>query len=78
MINAAIIGLGWWGTHIVNTLQDKSDKIRFLRAVDIKPDTSLEFARSKGIQITADFADVLNDPALEAIVLATFKTSLFN
>ncbi len=71
MINAAIIGLGWWGTHIVNTLQGKSNKIRFLRAVDIEPDTKLEFARGKGIQITADFADVLNDPALEAIVLAT-------
>ena len=71
MINAAIIGLGWWGTHIVNTLQGESEKIRFLWAVDIVPDTKFEFAQSKGIKITAEFTDVLNDPAVEAIVLAT-------
>ena len=71
MINAAIIGLGWWGTHIVNTLQGESEKIRFLWAVDIVPDTKFEFAQSKGIKITAEFTDVLNDSAVEAIVLAT-------
>ena len=71
MLNAAIIGLGWWGTHIVNTLQGESEKIRFLWAVDIVPDTKFEFAQSKGIKITAEFTDVLNDPAVEAIVLAT-------
>jgi predicted dehydrogenase len=71
LINAAIIGLGWWGTHIVNTLQGESEKIRFLWAVDIVPDTKFEFAQSKGIKITAEFTDVLNDPAVEAIVLAT-------
>ena len=71
MLNAAIIGLGWWGTHIVNTLQGESEKIRFLWAVDIVPDTKFEFAQSKGIKITAEFTDVLNDSAVEAIVLAT-------
>jgi len=71
LLNAAIIGLGWWGTHIVNTLQGESEKIRFLWAVDIVPDTKFEFAQSKGIKITAEFTDVLNDPAVEAIVLAT-------
>jgi predicted dehydrogenase len=71
LINTAIIGLGWWGTHIINTLQDKSDKIRFSRAVDIEPGPKLEFAQSKGFELTNNFTDVLNDPVIEAVVLAT-------
>ncbi len=71
MINAAIIGLGWWGRHIVNTLQGKSDKIRFSRAVDIAPDAGADFAEDKNLKITAEFSDALNDPDVEAIVLAT-------
>ena len=71
LINTAIIGLGWWGTHIINTLQNKSDKIRFSRAVDVDPGPKLEFAKSKGFELSNNFADVLNDPAIEAVVLAT-------
>ena len=71
LINTAIIGLGWWGTHIVNSLQGKSDKIRFSKAVDIVPDPKLSFAQSKGIEITNDFAHVLGDSAIEAVVIAT-------
>ncbi len=71
MINAAIIGLGWWGRHIVTTLQDKSDKIHFSRAVDIAPAAATEFAVEKDFLVTANLADVLNDPAIEAVVLAT-------
>lgn len=71
MINAAIIGLGWWGRHIVNTLQESSDKIHFSRGVDLAPEAAAEFAREKAITLTADFMDVLNDPAVEAVVLAT-------
>ena len=29
MINAAIVGLGWWGKVLVNSVQGKSDTIRF-------------------------------------------------
>jgi predicted dehydrogenase len=71
VINAAIIGLGWWGRHIVNTLQGESDKIHFSRAVDIVPDAAADFAAEKGFVVSADLTDVLNDPAVEAVVLAT-------
>ena len=71
MINTAIIGLGWWGSHIVNTLQDKSHKIHFVKAVDIEQDSKLEFAQSKGIEITRNFDSVLKDSSIEAVVLAT-------
>ena len=34
VIDAAIVGLGWWGRYIVSSLQGKSDRIRFVRAID--------------------------------------------
>ena len=71
MIKTAIVGLGWWGSHIVNTLQDKSHKIRFLKAVDIEKESKLKFAQSNGIEITSDFDSVLADSSIEAVVLAT-------
>jgi len=33
MIDAAIIGLGWWGKNIVNAVQAKSERLRFIRGV---------------------------------------------
>ncbi len=33
MINAAIAGLGWWGKNIVNAVQGKSTRLRFIRGV---------------------------------------------
>ena len=32
MIRAAIIGLGWWGKTIVDSVQGKSDQITFVAA----------------------------------------------
>jgi predicted dehydrogenase len=71
VINAAIIGLGWWGRHIVYTLEGKSDKISFSRGVDIYPDTAADIAQEKDLILTADYSDALNDLEIEAIVLAT-------
>lgn len=41
MIDAAIVGLGWWGRYIVSSLQGKSDRIRFVRAIGSNLDSSL-------------------------------------
>ncbi|MBT3989564.1 MAG: Gfo/Idh/MocA family oxidoreductase [Rhodospirillaceae bacterium] len=71
MLNTAIVGLGWWGRHIVTTLQGKSDKIRFSRAVDIAPESTADIAEAAGLTVSADLADVLNDADIEAVVLAT-------
>ena len=54
MINAAIIGLGWWGRHIVETLQGKSEKIGFSRGIDIAPDAAQDIAAAQSLTVTAD------------------------
>jgi predicted dehydrogenase len=71
MIDAAIIGLGWWGKNIVNAVQGKSERLRFIRGVSKEPDTVSDFAKQHGFKLSTDLADVLADPRVQAVVLAT-------
>jgi predicted dehydrogenase len=71
MINAAIVGLGRWGQRLVESVQGKSGDIRFVRGVTRDPKRSQDFAAKTGVELTASYEDVLNDPAVNAVVLAT-------
>lgn len=71
LIDAAIVGLGWWGKNIVNAVQGKSTRLRFIRGVSKEPDTVRDFAAQHGFELSADLADVLADPRVQAVVLAT-------
>ena len=71
MIEAAIVGLGRWGKNFVESVQDKSERIRFARGVDVAPDRLREFAARHGFSLCTDLAEVLADPAIKAVVLAT-------
>ena len=71
MINAAIIGLGWWGKNIVNAVQGKSDKIRFVHGVSHEPDSVREFANEKGFTLSTTLEAALADPQVQAVALAT-------
>ena len=67
MIKAAIVGLGWWGQLLVRHLQDKNDKIRFVRGVEIRPEPVRAFAADKGFLLTPEYQDALDDPEVEAV-----------
>jgi len=71
MIDAAIVGLGWWGRHLVECVQGSSERIRFVRAADLAPEPVEEFAARHGLSLSADYADALVDPRVEAVVLTT-------
>ena len=71
MINAAIVGLGWWGQKIVNAVQGKSTRIRFIRGVSKEPDTVREFTARHQMELSTELADVLADPRVQAVILAT-------
>src|ERR1700716_1093380 len=73
MLNAAIIGLGWWGQRLVQAAQG-SGLIRFVRAVTLEPEVAREFATKHGLAVGTSFEEVLADPAIEAVVLATPHT----
>jgi predicted dehydrogenase len=71
MLEAAIVGLGRWGQNYVNSVQGASTRVRFTRAVVRTPDKSREFADKHGLRLSTDYADLLADPAIRMIVLAT-------
>lgn len=71
MINAAIVGLGRWGQVLVNSVQDKSDKIRFTAGVTRTVSKAEGFAKEKGFTLGGDYAAVLADPEIDAVALAT-------
>ena len=70
MLNAAIIGLGWWGKRLVGSVKG-SRLIRFARGVTLEPELARDFAAERGLAIGTSFEEVLADPAIEAVVLAT-------
>ncbi|HEX6441757.1 MAG TPA: Gfo/Idh/MocA family oxidoreductase [Stellaceae bacterium] len=71
MIRAAIVGLGRWGRTLVNSVQGKSDKLRFTHAVSRDPAHVAEFAAEHELHVVDSLAAVLAQPEIAAVVLAT-------
>ncbi|HEX2654397.1 MAG TPA: Gfo/Idh/MocA family oxidoreductase [Xanthobacteraceae bacterium] len=70
MLNAAIIGLGWWGQELVRAGR-QSKLMRFSRGVTLEPDTIKDFADDMGFELGTSYEEILADPAIDAVVLAT-------
>lgn len=70
MLNTAIIGLGRWGQNLVNSVQGKSRKLRFVAGAVRTPSKAQEYADRQGIRLYDDYAKVLADPEVDAVVLA--------
>jgi predicted dehydrogenase len=71
MIKAAIVGLGWWGKTLVESAEN-SDAIRFTAAATrtVSPEAEA-FAKQKSLRLAPDYAALLADKELDAVVLAT-------
>ncbi len=72
MLNAAILGLGWWGRTIVQTLRE-SDLIRVGLGCDPAPFAPRATAEL-GIRLAPDIAAVLADASIDAVILCTPHT----
>ncbi|MEO7727317.1 MAG: Gfo/Idh/MocA family oxidoreductase [Burkholderiales bacterium] len=71
MVNAAIVGLGWWGKNIVNAVQGKCPQLKFVRGVTKELTETQAFGKQHGIPLCSELDEVLANPAIEAVVLAT-------
>ena len=72
MVNAAIVGLGWWGRTLVESVQGTSDKIRFVAgATRTQSPEVKDFAAAQKLKLAGDFDALLADPGVDAVVLAT-------
>ena len=69
MLKAAVIGLGWWGKHIVRRTKGSRD-IGLVLAVD-QNEALGGFAGEHGIAYASRFEDALADNNVEAVILAT-------
>jgi predicted dehydrogenase len=69
MINAAVVGLGWWGQNILKNLLNSS-VIKPLLGID-----PLEQARASvaalGVETSTRFEDALANPRINAVILCT-------
>src|SRR5690606_6355042 len=74
MINSAIVGLGRWGQGLVESVQGRSERIRFTRGVTRTPSKAEAFCAKNGIALGDDLAAALRDRKLDAVVLATPHT----
>jgi predicted dehydrogenase len=71
MINAAIVGLGWWGQTLVESAVG-SDKIRFVAGTTrTLSDEAVAFAKQYDFELVPTYEDILADPNIDAVVLVT-------
>jgi predicted dehydrogenase len=70
-MRAAICGAGHWGTRLIESVQGRSGKIRFAAAVTRDPAALAPLGKRFGLALTTRYSDVLSDPAIDAVVLAT-------
>ena len=70
MVNAAIVGLGWWGKALVNAVQGKSDAIRFVAAHTRTRSKVEDFCREQQLVFQERLDTILRDPKIDAVVYA--------
>ena len=72
MIKAAIVGMGWWGRTLVESVQSDSDVIRFVAGATrtVSPEVTA-FADAQQLTLAPDFTALLADQRVDAVVLAT-------
>jgi predicted dehydrogenase len=72
MIRAAIVGLGWWGKTLVESVQGTSKDIRFVAGTTrtISPEVKA-FAQAQTFDLADSYEALLADHRVDAVVLAT-------
>jgi predicted dehydrogenase len=72
MIRAAMVGLGWWGKTLVESVQGTSDEMQFVAGVArTHTDEQTAFANAQGFTLYHTYEEALADPRVQAVVLAT-------
>ncbi len=70
-VKIALVGMGWWGQKMLAVLQAAPDDIHVVRAVEPNMASVEKLCVDRGVALSADYADALSDPEVEAVVLAT-------
>jgi predicted dehydrogenase len=78
MIGVGVIGLGYWGPNLLRNVADLSGA-RLVCASDLLPDRmAAAAARYPGIRTARDAANLIQDPAVDAVAIATPVSTHFD
>jgi predicted dehydrogenase len=70
-VNLAVVGYGYWGPNIVRNVMDSSD-LRLWGLCDLNPERVAKFSsRYPGVRTSDSFDEVLADPEVNAVSIAT-------
>jgi predicted dehydrogenase len=71
MIGIAVVGYGYWGPHLVRNFWD-APGARLVSVCDLRPERLAGVqSRYPAVEITSQFDDLINDPRVQAIAIAT-------
>jgi predicted dehydrogenase len=77
-VRLGVIGYGYWGPNLVRNFSASSDA-RVVAVSDLNPARLAEVAaRYPTIKLTTEYHDLLNDPGIDAIVVATPVSTHFH
>lgn len=71
MVNAALIGFGWWGKNLAKAIEGNNSLIQFSRIVSKDLEDAASYCKINNIELSDEYQDALADPKVSAIVLAT-------
>jgi predicted dehydrogenase len=70
-VRIAVVGLGYWGPNLIRNISE-FDGAEAVLACDLRQDALQAIARRyPAVETTTSFVDVLADPRIEAVVIAT-------
>ena len=71
MIKIGVIGYGYWGPNLVRNLAE-TEGAQVTRVTDLRPARlGLVSKRYPSVTVSTDFRDVINDPSIDAVAVAT-------
>ena len=70
-VSLALVGFGRWGKVLVDSVCGKSDQVRFTAVVSRYPRRIATDAAARGMEAVATLEEVLADPAVNGVVLAS-------
>jgi predicted dehydrogenase len=70
-VRTAVVGLGYWGPNLARALQELPEAA-LTHVCDLDPDALARIGRRyPAVELSTDFEEILGDPSIEAVALAT-------
>jgi predicted dehydrogenase len=77
MVGVSVIGYGYWGPNLVRNFAEVADA-KLISVCDLRKDVLAKVqARYPAVDVTDDFDEVLRDPRVDAVAIATPVSSHF-